>query len=140
MRYRIDSMSLRGGELIIDGWAFGDSEIGHELRHADGSRLEAKVVERERADVMQRYGAPLMCGFTIKASFDREDEVWLCLTDGRNVKRIHINEKELEKRNSAKKTGLSRLSSLLTIEKIGNAADFLKENGLRAFVIKTRNK
>ena len=96
MRYRIDSMSLRGGELIIDGWAFGDSEIGHELRHADGSRLEAKVVQRERADVMQRYGAPLMCGFTIKASFDREDEVWLCLTDGRNVKRIHINEKELE--------------------------------------------
>ena len=140
MRYRIDSMSLRGGELIIDGWAFGDSEIGHELRHADGSRLEAKVVERERADVMQRYGAPLMCGFTIKASFDREDEVWLCLTDGRNVKRIHINEKELEKRNSAKKTGLSRLSSLLTMEKIGNAADFLRENGLRAFVIKTRNK
>ena len=140
MRYRIDSMSLRGGELIIDGWAFGDSEIGLDLRHADGSRLEAKAVERERADVMQRYGAPLMCGFTIKAAFDREDEVWLCLTDGRSVKRIHINEKELEKRNSAKKTGLSRLSSLLTMEKIGNAADFLRENGLRAFVIKTRNK
>ena len=37
MRYRIDSMSLRGGELIIDGWAFGDSENDIELLQAAGT-------------------------------------------------------------------------------------------------------
>ena len=140
MRYRIDSMTLRGGELCIDGWAFGASDIKYELKHADGTKLPAKAVRRERADVMKRYGAPLMCGFTIKAAFDRSDEVWLCLSDGKSRKRVHINEAELEKRNSVKKSGAARLSALMTPEKLGNALDFLKENGLRAFMIKTRNK
>ena len=38
MRYRIDSMTLRGGELCIDGWAFGASDIKYELKHADGTK------------------------------------------------------------------------------------------------------
>ena len=140
MRYRIDSMSLRGGELVIDGWAFGASDIRYELKHADGSKLPAKAVKRERADVTKRYGAPLMCGFTIKAAFDRSDEAWLCLTDGRARRRVHINGDILERRNSAHKTGMARLRSLMTPEKLDNALQFLKENGMKAFVIKARNK
>ena len=140
MRYRIDSMSLRGGELCIDGWAFGSSEIKYELMHRDGSKLRAKAVKRERADVMKRYGAPLMCGFTIKAEFKRSDEAWLCLTDGSSRRRVHISGEILEQRNQAKKTGLSRLSALMTPEKLENALDFLRENGLRTFLIKTKNK
>lgn len=140
MRYRIDSMSLRGGELVIDGWSFGDSEIIYELKHRDGSPLKADIVRRDRADVMNRYGAPLMCGFTIKAAFDRDDEAWLCLSDGRHKRRVHINGTILSERNEAKKTSLSRLRSMMSMEKLGNAADFLKENGIRAFIIKTKNK
>ena len=140
MRYRIDSMSLRGGELVIDGWSFGDSEIICELKHRDGSPLKADIVRRDRADVMNRYGAPLMCGFTIKAAFDRDDEAWLCLSDGKHKRRVHINGTILSERNEAKKTSLSRLRSMMSMEKLGNAADFLKENGIRAFIIKTKNK
>lgn len=140
MRYRIDSMSLRGGELIIDGWSFGENEIRCELKDREGHALPASIVQRDRADVMKRYGAPLMCGFTVKAPFDREQEAFLCLTDGRHKRSIRINGTVLQQRNEAKKTKLSKLRSMMEPEKLANAMDFLRENGIRAFMIKTKNK
>ncbi len=138
MRYKIDSVRLRGGELRLEGWAFGDTKIEYKLTKEDGSPILFRLERMDRSDVEQRYGAPLMCGFTITAKFERGERAWLCMNDEKTERRSLIEIKDTGGRNTTMRSVRRRLRSLINRERFENAALYLKENGVRAFIKKVK--
>ena len=142
MNYRIDAMSLRDGTLVIEGWAIGSNEKKVKIHMTDlrGNPVPCTAVERDRADVMQQFGADRMCGFTAAAPFDRGMDGYLVLTDGPVVRKIRVNESVVRKKNSIRTKRAEKLLALCHMETLQVAWDFYKENGLKALWKKSIHK
>ena len=142
MRYRIDSMSLRDGVLVVEGWCIPSEtkKIEFSVTDRSGKPMKCTVVARDRADVASQFGADRMSGFTAAIPFEREQDAYLVMRDGRSVRRVRINNRIVEKRNSIKAKRLEKLIALVHVETLVVSFDFIRENGIRAFIKKAVHK
>ena len=142
MRYRVDSMSLRDGVLMIEGWCIpskGD-KIEYSVTDRAGNKLKCTAVARDRVDVAQQFGADRMSGFTVAVPFERDDDAWLVMNDAGTIRRVHVNNAIIEKRNSIKAKRIEKLMALVHFETLTVSFDFIRENGFRAFWKKAVHK
>ncbi|MDO4960303.1 MAG: glycosyltransferase family 2 protein [Eubacteriales bacterium] len=142
MRYKVDSMSLRDGVLMLEGWCIPSKtdKIEYSVVDKSGTPMKCTAVARDRVDVMQQFGADRMCGFTVAAPFERDRDAWLVMKDGSDVRKVRVNNVIIEKRNSIKAKRWEKLVALVHFETLTVSWDFIKENGLRAFWKKAIHK
>ena len=142
MRYRVDSMSLRDGVLMLEGWAIpSQSErVIYEVTDRQGRPMKYTYVARDRADVAQQFGADRMSGFTVAVPFEREQDAYLVMRDGKLIRKVRVNADIVAKRNSVKAKRMEKLLALCHFETLQVCFDFYKENGLRALVKKAAHK
>ena len=142
MKYRVDSMSLRDGVLMLEGWAMpaNTEQVLYEVTDHAGRPMKYTYVARDRADVAQQFGADRMCGFTVAVPFEREQDAYLVMKDGNTVRRVRVNAKIIAKRNSIKAKRMEKLLALCHFETLQVCFDFYKENGLSALVKKAVHK
>ena len=142
MRYRVDSMSLRDGALMLEGWCIPHKtkKIEYSVVDTKGRPMKCTAVARDRADVAQQFGADRMCGFTVAVPFERDQDAYLVMNDGGEKRRVRINNRIVEKRNSIKAKRAEKLIALVHFETLVVSFDFIKENGMKAFVKKAVHK
>ena len=142
MRYRVDSMSLRDGTLVIEGWCIPSrtEKIEYSVVSVNGDEMKCTAVARDRVDVAQQFGADRMSGFTVAVPFERDADAYLVMRDGSEKRRVRINNKIVEKRNSIKAKRAEKLLALVHFETLVVSFDFIRENGLNAFVKKAVHK
>ena len=142
MRYRVDSMSLRDGVLVLEGWCIPSKtdKIEYSVVDAKGQPMKCTAVARDRVDVAQQFGADRMSGFTVAVPFERDQDAWLVMKDGPQSRRVHVNSRIIEKRNSIKAKRAEKLWALVHLETLVVSWDFIRENGLRAFWKKAIHK
>lgn len=140
MKYKIDSMNLKDGMLTIDGWAIPSESKSIEYKVTDykGIDLKADIEIKERPIVASAYKADRMCGFTINIDFDESSKIVFVLKDGSKIKKIRIDKKFIDRRNSVKKKKIDKLIALCNAETFNLAYEYYKENGIKAVVDKVR--
>ena len=142
MRYRVDSMSLRDGVLMLEGWCIPSKgeKIEYSVVDKSGRPMKCTAVARDRVDVAQQFGADRMSGFTVAVPFERDDDAYLVMNDAGTVRRVHVNNAIIEKRNSIKAKRWEKLMALVHFETLTVSFDFIRENGFRAFWKKAVHK
>ena len=142
MRYRVDSMSLRDGVLMLEGWCIPSKgeKIEYSVVDKSGRPMKCTAVARDRVDVAQQFGADRMSGFTVAVPFERDDDAYLVMNDAGTVRRVHVNNAIIEKRNSIKARRWEKLMALVHFETLTVSFDFIRENGFRAFWKKAVHK
>lgn len=142
MRYRVDSMSLRDGVLMLEGWCIPSrsDKIEYSLVDRAGNKLKCTAVARDRVDVAQQFNADRMSGFTVAAPFERDTDAWLVMNDGGVIRRVHVSNAIIEKRNSIKAKRFEKIMALVHFETLTVSWDFIRENGIRAFWKKAVHK
>ena len=142
MRYRVDSMSLRDGVLMLEGWCIPSKgkKIEYSVVDRTGKKLKCTAVARDRVDVAQQFGADRMSGFTVAVPFERDDDAYLVMNDSGTVRKVHVNNAIIEKRNSIKARRWEKLMALVHFETLTVSFDFIRENGFRAFWKKAVHK
>ena len=142
MRYRIDSMSLRDGTLVIEGWCIPSrtKKIEYSVTDTKGRPMKCTVVSRDRVDVAQQFKADRMSGFTAAIPFERDADAYLVMKDGNEIRRVRVNNAIVEKRYSIKAKRAEKLLALVHIETLVVSFDFIRENGFRAFMKKAIHK
>lgn len=140
MKYKIDSMNLKDGMLTIDGWAIPSESksIEYKVTNHKGIDLKADIEIKERPIVASAYKADRMCGFTINIDFDESSKIVFVLKDGSKIKKIRIDKKFIDRRNSVKKKKIDKLIALCNAETFNLAYEYYKENGIKAVVDKVR--
>ena len=100
------------GEIFLRLWpkisGDFDKKIEFSVTDRSGKPMKCTVVARDRADVASQFGADRMSGFTAAIPFEREQDAYLVMRDGRSVRRVRINNRIVEKRNSIKAKRLER--------------------------------
>ena len=142
MKYKVDSMSLRDGVLMLEGWCIPSKtdKIEYSVIDAKGRPLKCTAVARDRVDVAQLYGADRMSGFTVAVPFERDQDAWLVMKDGSDTRKVHVNYAIIEKRNSIRAKRYEKLMALVHLETLTVSWDFIRENGFRAFWKKAVHK
>ncbi len=140
MKYKIDSINLKDNKLIIDGWAIPSESknIEYKITDKNGKAVEACIEIKERPIVASAYKADRMCGFTVNLDFDAASKIVLLIKDGSSIKKIKINKKIIDRRNSVKKKKVDKLIALCNAETFNLAYEYYKENGIRAVIDKVR--
>ena len=142
MKYKVDSMSLRDGVLMLEGWCIPSKtdKIEYSVIDAKGKPMKCTAVARDRVDVAQLYGADRMSGFTVAVPFERDQDAWLVMKDGSDTRKVHVNYAIIEKRNSIRAKRYEKLMALVHLETLTVSWDFIRENGFRAFWKKAVHK
>lgn len=142
MRYRVDSMSLRDGVLMLEGWCIPSKgkTIEYSVVDKAGRKLKCTAVARDRVDVAQQFGADRMSGFTVAVPFERDADAWLVMNDSGTIRRVHVNNAIIEKRNSIRAKRWEKLIALVHFETLIVSFDFIRENGFYAFWKKAVHK
>jgi len=135
-------MSLRDGVLMLEGWCIPSKtdKIEYSVVDRQGNPMKCTAVARDRVDVAQQFGADRMSGFTVAVPFEREQDGYLVMRDGTETRRVRINSKIVEKRNSIKAKRAEKLWALVHLETLVVSWDFIRENGFRAFWKKAVHK
>ena len=135
-------MSLRDGVLMLEGWCIPSKtdKIEYSVTDRQGNPMKCTAVARDRVDVAQQFGADRMSGFTVAVPFERDQDGYLVMRDGNEVRRVRINNQIVEKRNSIKAKRAEKLWALVHFETLVVSWDFIRENGLRAFWKKAVHK
>ena len=135
-------MSLRDGVLMLEGWCIPSKtdKIEYSVTDRQGNPMKCTAVARDRVDVAQQFGADRMSGFTVAVPFERDQDAYLVMRDGNDVRRVRVNNQIIEKRNSIKAKRAEKLWALVHFETLVVSWDFIRENGLRAFWKKAIHK
>ena len=135
-------MSLRDGVLMLEGWCIPSKgkKIEYSVVDRTGKKLKCTAVARDRVDVAQQFGADRMSGFTVAVPFERDDDAYLVMNDSGTVRKVHVNNAIIEKRNSIKARRWEKLMALVHFETLTVSFDFIRENGFRAFWKKAVHK
>ena len=135
-------MSLRDGVLMLEGWCIPSKtdKIEYSVVDRQGNPMKCTAVARDRVDVAQQFGADRMSGFTVALPFARDQDAYLVMRDGTETRRVHVNNRIVEKRNSIKAKRAEKLWALVHLETLVVSWDFIRENGLRAFWKKAVHK
>ena len=142
MRYKVDSMSLRDGVLMLEGWCIPSKteKIEYSVVDRNGSELKCTAVARDRVDVAQQFGADRMSGFTVAVPFERSQDAWLVMKYGNDIRKVRVNNSIIEKKNSVKARRIEKLLALVHFETLTVSWDFIRENGFSAFWKKNSEK
>ena len=86
-------MSLRDGVLMLEGWCIPSKtdKIEYSVTDRQGNPMKCTAVARDRVDVAQQFGADRMSGFTVAVPFERDQDGYLVMRDGNEVRRVRIN-------------------------------------------------
>lgn len=148
MKYKIDVARIRENSIVLNGWVIGNGpDAKAEFAVVDGQErpVEFKYVPVRRDDVSQIYFKKTLdrdLGFDIRIPYireDNEDRLLIISCDGKSVK-VKLNAQIIEKQNSSAHKKSVKLKGMMNMQTFHSAVDFWKENGLRAFVLKSRHK
>ncbi|MDF2888916.1 MAG: glycosyl transferase family 2 [Lacrimispora sp.] len=110
-----------------------------------GMPVQFKHVPVRRDDVSQIYFKKTVekdLGFDIRIPYvrdSRKDRTLVITCENKSVS-VQLNADIIEKQNSSAHKKSAKLKSMMNKQTLQSAMDFLMENGLKAFVIKSRHK
>lgn len=148
MKYKIDVARIRENSIVLNGWVIGSSpEAKAEFKVQDENQkdVEFKYVPVRRDDVSQNYFKTVYekdFGFDIRIPYVRdenEDRFLIIRCDGKTSK-VKLNTEIIEKHNSSAHKKHAKLKSMMNKETFHSAIEFWRENGLKAFLLKSSHK
>lgn len=148
MKYKIDVARIRENSIVLNGWVIGktlESEVKFEVLDGQEQMVDFKHVPVRRDDVSQIYFKKTTekdLGFDIRIPYIREnneDRILVIHCDGKTA-RVKLNAQTIEKQNSSAHKKTVKLKGMMNMQTFQSAAEFLKDNGLKAFLIKSRHK
>lgn len=148
MKYKIDVARIRENSIVLNGWVIGktlESEVKFEVLDGQEQMVDFKHVPVRRDDVSQIYfkkATEKDLGFDIRIPYIREnneDRILVIHCDGKTA-RVKLNAETIEKQNSSAHKKTVKLKGMMNMQTFQSAAEFLKDNGLKAFLIKSRHK
>ena len=148
MKYKIDVMRIRDNSIVLNGWVIGrtpEEEVQFQVLDEQDTPVEFKYVPVRRDDVSQIYFKKTVekdLGFDIRIPYVRDskkDRSLVIKCENKSVA-VKLNADIIEKQNSSSHKKSAKLKSMMNKQTLQSAMDFLMENGLKAFVIKSRHK
>lgn len=148
MKYKIDVMRIRDNSIVLNGWVIGktpEEEVQFQVLDEQDTPVEFKYVPVRRDDVTQIYFKKTVekdLGFDIRIPYVRDskkDRSLVIKCENKSVA-VKLNADIIEKQNSSSHKKSAKLKSMMNKQTLQSAMDFLMENGLKAFVIKSRHK
>ncbi len=148
MKYKIDVMRIRDNSIVLNGWVIGrtpEEEVQLQVLDEQDTPVEFKYVPVRRDDVSQIYFKKTVekdLGFDIRIPYVRDskkDRTLVIKCENKSVA-VKLNADIIEKQNSSSHKKSAKLKSMMNKQTLQSAMDFLVENGLKAFVIKSRHK
>ena len=148
MKYKIDVMRIRDNSIVLNGWVIGrtpEEEVQFQVLDEQDTPVEFKFVPVRRDDVSQIYFKKTVekdLGFDIRIPYVRDskkDRSLVIKCENKTVA-VKLNADIIEKQNSSSHKKSAKLKSMMNKQTLQSAMDFFMENGLKAFVIKSRHK
>lgn len=148
MKYKIDVMRIRDNSIVLNGWVIGrtpEEEVQFQVLDEQDTPVEFKYVPVRRDDVSQIYFKKTVekdLGFDIRIPYVRDskkDRSLVIKCENKTVA-VKLNADIIEKQNSSSHKKSAKLKSMMNKQTLQSAMDFFMENGLKAFVIKSRHK
>lgn len=148
MKYKIDVMRIRDNSIVLNGWVIGrtpEEEVQFQVLDEQDTPVEFKYVPVRRDDVSQIYFKKTVekdLGFDIRIPYVRDskkDRTLVIKCESKSVA-VKLNADIIEKQNSSSHKKSAKLKSMMNKQTLQSAMDFLMENGLKAFVVKSRHK
>ena len=148
MKYKIDVARIRDNSIVLNGWVIGktpEETAKFQVLDEQENPVPFKYVPVRRDDVSQIYFKKTVekdLGFDIRIPYVRDskkDRTLVIQCENKSV-RVKLNADIIEKQNSSAHKKSARLKSMMNKQTMQSAVDFLMENGLKAFMIKSRHK
>ena len=148
MKYKIDVARIRDNSIVLNGWVIGktpEETAKFQVLDEQEKPVQFKYVPVRRDDVSQIYFKKTVekdLGFDIRIPYVRDskkDRTLVIHCENKSV-RLKLNADIIEKQNSSAHKKSAKLKSMMNKQTMQSAMDFLMENGLKAFMIKSRHK
>lgn len=148
MKYKIDVARIRENSIVLNGWVIGrtlETKADFEVLNGQEEPVKFKLVPVRRDDVSQNYFKKTWdrdLGFDIRIPYIREkneDRILVIHCDGKTA-RVKLNAQIIEKQNSSAHKKRMKFKGMMNRETLQSAMDFWKENGFKAFLLKSRHK
>ena len=146
MKYKVDYVRIRENYITLNGWVVGKKPTSQPSFHVYNSKMESvdfKYVKTRRDDVCQVYFGKVYdedYGFDIKFDYKRGEDYYLEIVVDNQKKKIKYNEELIYKRSSVAYKRMEKLKDLCNMETVRVAFNFMKKNGLRALIRKSKSK
>lgn len=148
MKFKLDVMRIRENSIVLNGWAIGggpEEEADFSVTGENCEPAEFKYVPVRRDDVSQTYFGKVCqkdFGFDIRIPYVREENqtLFLLIGCGGRTARIKLNADAIERHNRSSYKKRLKLKGMMNRETLRSAVDFWKENGFKAFLLKSRHK
>ena len=146
MKYKVDYVRIRENYITLNGWVVGKKPTSQPSFHVYNSKMESvdfKYVKTRRDDVCQVYFGKIYdedYGFDIKFDYKRGEDYYLEIAVDNQKKKIKYNEELIYKRSSVAYKRMEKLKDLCNMETVRVAFNFMKKNGLRALIRKSKSK
>ena len=146
MKYKVDYVRIRENYITLNGWVVGKKPASQPAFCVYNSKMESvdfKYVKTRRDDVSQVYFGKVYdedYGFDIKFDYKRGEDYYLEIAIDNQKKKIKYNEELIYKRSSVSYKRMEKLKDLCNMETVRVAFNFMKKNGLRALIRKSKSK
>ena len=146
MKYKVDYVRIRENYITLNGWVVGkkpDSQPAFCVYNSKMESVDFKYVKTRRDDVSQVYFGKVYdedYGFDIKFDYKRGEDYYLEIAIDNQKKKIKYNEELIYKRSSVAYKRMEKLKDLCNMETVRVAFNFMKKNGLRALIRKSKSK
>lgn len=146
MKFNVDVVRIRENSIQLNGWAIGktpETPISFAVEDDGGKPLEHKCVATKRDDVSQIYFGRVIdrdFGFDVQFPYERGKDYYLVIRGEKRRIRVKYNEDLIMKRSSVAYKRAQKIKDLMNMETVHVAVDFLKENGLKALLLKSKHK
>ena len=105
--------------------------------------MKAKIVPTRRDDVSQIYYKKIIdrdLGFDIRFPYEHGKNYYLVICGGKKTTRVKYSDMTIRRKTGAANRKVQKLMNLMNMETVHVAWDFLKENGLKALILKSKHK
>lgn len=146
MRYKIDVVRLRENTMELNGWALGktpDSVIEYEVLDGSRQKVDMHFVRTRRDDVSEAYYGTAVdkdFGFDIRFPWVHGESYDLVIRGDGKKAVIHYNDELIRKHSRSSYKRLHRAIGLFKPQTLRSGMDYLRENGIRDFLRKTKLK
>ena len=146
MKYSVEVMRVREQTIQLNGWAVEsnpDSVITYRVEDEAGQPVKAKIVPTRRDDVSQIYYKKIIdrdLGFDIRFPYEHGKNYYLVICGGKKTTRVKYSDMTIRRKTGAANRKVQKLMNLMNMETVHVAWDFLKENGLKALILKSKHK
>ena len=145
MKYSVEVMRVREQTIQLNGWAVEndpDSVITYRIEDEAGNPVDAKIVPTRRDDVSQIYYKKIIdrdLGFDIRFPYEHGKIYYLVICGEKKTTRVKYSDMMIRKKTGAANRKVQKLMNLMNMETVHVAWDFLKENGLKALILKSKH-